>query len=78
MPETNQLRALLAERNVTVEVFAVQAGIAPRTLYRILSGRPSHRSTRILLANAFGLQVEQVFFAAPTYYGSNTDAQVPA
>lgn len=79
MPEQNRIRELLAERGEIQFDFAMRAGIAPKTLHNVINGKPTHRSTRRLISQAFGLPEDQVFCHAETYYSSNTDeAQVPA
>ena len=78
MPETNRIKELLAERRENQDVFAVRIGIAPRTLTNVINGRPTHRSTRILIAQGFDLTEDEVFSAASDYYYSNTEAQATA
>lgn len=71
MPESTQIRDLLAKRGETLDAFAVRAGIARRTLQNVFNGRPTHRSTRRLISGALGLQEDQVFSADGIYYYSN-------
>ena len=69
---------MLAERKESQDVFAVRIGIASRTLTNVINGRPTHRSTRRLICQGFGLTEKDVFFAASDYYYSNTEAQATA
>jgi len=78
MPEHNRIKELLAERKENQDVFAVRVGIAPRTLTNVINGRPTHRSTRRLIAQGFDLNEKDVFFVASDYYYSNTDTQATA
>lgn len=78
MPEHNRIKELLAERKENQDAFALRVGIAPRTLTNVIKGRPTHRSTRRLIAQGFSLDEKDVFSAASDYYYSNTDALASA
>ncbi|WP_407538920.1 hypothetical protein Q0M94_12135 [Deinococcus radiomollis] len=78
MPEHNRIKELLAERKESQEAFSQRIGIGSKTLWNAISGRPTNRSTRLLICHGFGLPEDQVFSAADDYYASNTEAQIPA
>lgn len=54
MAELNRIRELIAQRNETFAQAAVGAGITEKTLRSAAQGKPTHRSTRRLIALYLG------------------------
>jgi lambda repressor-like predicted transcriptional regulator len=72
MATSNRIRELVSARGETFARVAVGAGINEKTLRSAANGKATHRSTRRLIAQYFGLTEEEVWATqAGLNYASN-------
>lgn len=69
MTEGNRIRELIAERGETFELVASRVGLTEKTVRNAANGRPTHRTTRRLIAESFGLTETEVFCPISTTTG---------
>ncbi|WP_143342113.1 helix-turn-helix domain-containing protein [Deinococcus indicus] len=74
MATSNRIRELIARKGETLAQAAVAAGITEKTLRNAINGRPTHRSTRRLIAQHLGLPEVDIWIThANRDYYSNAD-----
>lgn len=79
MATSNRIRELISAKGETFARAAVDAGINEKTLRSAANGKPTHRSTRRLIAQYFGLSEADVWVAqTSTNYSSNADSIIPS
>lgn len=75
MATSNRIRELITRKGETLAQVAVGAGITEKTLRNAINGKPTHRSTRRLIAQYLGLPEADIWIShVDLDYYSNASA----